>query len=220
MICLAIVLVVLLATKPNDKEVMKENENNHEQDQLSPPETNEQSGNNNENQSNIENNEDDEQQGDNETDPSEVNNEANNVENELENDLSSNENEETNDEETDDEEVEDPLADEVLDDDNVIETFTGDWDPVGTDQDEPHEVNYNNDSVDREEMALAVELATDIPADDMVTWWVGNGGDQKVEVTVSNNAQDEYYRVYLSWIENKGWKPTRVNLLKENDIEY
>lgn len=105
------------------------------------------------------------------------------------------------------------------DDDNVIEVYTGNWEPVGTVQEGPHVVNYNDGSQDRIEIDKAVVLATELNPDDMITWWVGNGGEQKVVATVSDSGENEIYRVYLSWIEHEGWQPTKVEKLKENDIE-
>src|SRR5699024_7822412 len=55
--------------------------------------------------------------------------------------------------------------------------------------------------------------------DDMIEHWVGNGGDQKVIATVSNNDQSIAYKVYLQWEIDKGWKPTKVEKLKSLNIE-
>lgn len=121
--------------------------------------------------------------------------------------------------ETSIEEHKDAAEENEEDDENVIDRYIKDWEPVGTVQEEPHEVNYAKDSIDREEMALAVALATGLKEEDTITWWVGNNGVQKVKVTVSDRMQEEFYRVYLSWIEEEGWMPTLVEILKENDIE-
>lgn len=99
-------------------------------------------------------------------------------------------------------------------DDNVLEAYTGNWQPVGTEQAEPHQVNYG-ESQDRVEMEEAISVATDL--EEMFVWWIENGGDQKVIATVSTIDKIDTYRVYLSWIANEGWQPIKVENLKVND---
>ncbi|WP_085991832.1 YrrS family protein [Oceanobacillus senegalensis] len=102
-------------------------------------------------------------------------------------------------------------------DENVLKAYEGDWEPVGTIQEGPHTVTYDSGSQDRKEMKKAILLATGLNGNDYTVWWIGNGGDQKVIATVSDKAESEIYRVYLSWVDEEGWKPTRVEELKEND---
>jgi len=101
-------------------------------------------------------------------------------------------------------------------DDNVLEAYVGDWDPIGTEQEEPHEVVFQEDSQDWKEMEEAIQVATEL--EDMITHWIGNGGEQKVIGTVSSLDEADIYRVYLNWVENEGWKPTKVEKLKALDI--
>jgi len=104
-------------------------------------------------------------------------------------------------------------------DDNVAEAFTANWEPVGTSQKGAHTTNYNEGSKDRKEMEKAIKLATGLKS--MTTWWLGRSGEQGVEATVSNKEDDsEVYRVKLKWVDGKGWKPDRVELLKKNDQAY
>ncbi|MBR7797326.1 MAG: DUF1510 family protein [Bacillota bacterium] len=102
--------------------------------------------------------------------------------------------------------------------DNVVEAYTANWEPIGTEQQGPHTTNYDDGSQDRIEISRAVAMATGLAENNMTTHWVGNGGDQKVEATVSNPDNTEIYRVYLSWVDNKGWQPTKVEVLQEVDI--
>lgn len=104
---------------------------------------------------------------------------------------------------------------EPSNDDNVISAFSRNWDPIGTKQSEPHTIQYDKGTQDRNEMEEAVRLATGL--DDMIVWWLGRGGDQKVIATVSSSDQTETYRVYLSWITEQGWQPTSVEVLQVND---
>src|SRR5699024_1307305 len=88
--------------------------------------------------------------------------------------------------------------------DNVLESYVGEWDPIGTEQEEPHEVVFQEDSQDWKEMEEAIQVATEL--EDMITHWIGNGGEQKVIGTVSSLDEADIYRVYLTWVENEGWK--------------
>ncbi|GGM30991.1 putative membrane protein YrrS [Paraliobacillus quinghaiensis] len=111
----------------------------------------------------------------------------------------------------------DELESIETDDDLVIEAYTGNWAPVPTSQEEPHVITWEQSSVDWQEMLEAGELATGIAPDAMSYLWVSGDGPQSVIATFSNSDQTEHYRVYISWIENQGWKPTKVEVLEEND---
>lgn len=103
-------------------------------------------------------------------------------------------------------------------DENVEEAFTGNWPAIDTTQSGPHTTVYDKGSQDRIEIKEAVSLATGINGNDMIEWWVENGGDQqKVIATVSDQAETETFRVYLSWVDNEGWQPTKVETLIVND---
>ncbi|MFD2046150.1 YrrS family protein [Ornithinibacillus salinisoli] len=126
-------------------------------------------------------------------------------------------NTETNEENTHEEDIETEEADPVSDDENVIDAYTGNWQPVGTEQEGPHTTQFVVDSQDWMEMEKAIRLATGLVEENMITWFIGNGGEQKAIGTVSNSANTEYYRVYLTWVDHEGWKPTLVEVLQEND---
>src|SRR5699024_11189719 len=99
-------------------------------------------------------------------------------------------------------------------DNNVSKAYTGNWKPVGTIQDGPHTTNYNNGSIDRKEIKEAVSIATGVDENQMIEHWIGNGGDQKVIATIQDQTDSVFYRVYLEWIDEEGWKPTKVEQLK------
>lgn len=101
-------------------------------------------------------------------------------------------------------------------DNNVIEAYTANWEPIGTEQAEPHTVQFVEDSQDWIEMEQAIALATGLSEEQMVTYWIGNAGDQKAVGTVfhSDNTS-EIYRVTIEWVTNEGWKPIKVEVLKE-----
>lgn len=106
------------------------------------------------------------------------------------------------------------------DDENVLEAYTGNWQPVGTEQQGPHNITFEQGSQDWKEMMEAVRVATGLASDDMIQWWVERAGDQQVKATVSNRSETEIYRVYVSWVDSQGWMPTKVERLKENDQKY
>ena len=102
-------------------------------------------------------------------------------------------------------------------DSNVVKSYSGDWNPVGTTQKGTHRTNYSKGSADRKEIRQAVSQVTGVSESDMIEWRVENGGKQKVEATITNGKQTETYRVYLSWVDNNGWKVTKYEELKRND---
>ncbi|WP_096270662.1 YrrS family protein [Paucisalibacillus globulus] len=128
--------------------------------------------------------------------------------------------------ETDDknENMQDPGEKEQVDpaanDDVVVEAYTKEWQPIGTEQEGPHSVVYEDGSQDRLEMEKALQYATGLSEDNIITWWLQRNGDQKVIGTVSDKAETQTYRVYISWVDNQGWQPTLVEVLSENDQKW
>ncbi|MEI2665551.1 YrrS family protein [Rossellomorea sp. LJF3] len=102
---------------------------------------------------------------------------------------------------------------------NVVKTMVHpDWKPIGTEQTGEHVSVYEEGTVDWQEKIKATSYATGIPADNMTVWWMeGNGGPQKSMATVTAKDTKTPYRVYLQWVDGKGWQPTKVQELKEND---
>jgi cytoskeletal protein RodZ len=103
-------------------------------------------------------------------------------------------------------------------DENVIEAYTGNWQPVGTEQEGPHTTDFTRNSQDWIEIHEAVFYATGLSEEDVTTHWVGNDGEQKVVATVSTSDHAEIYRVFLTFIEDEGWQPTKVEVLEEVDV--
>lgn len=101
-------------------------------------------------------------------------------------------------------------------DDNVVEAYEANWSPIGTSQTEPHTIQYKKDTVDWEEMEEAIASAIPLQRSEMVTYWIGNGGELKAVGTVYNkNNKDEIYRVTIEWEQYEGYKPIKVERLKE-----
>jgi type IV secretory pathway VirB10-like protein len=116
-------------------------------------------------------------------------------------------------EEADDSETE---VSENSDDPNVIKTMTNPgWGPVGTSQSEPHTSVYEEGHVDWNEKLKAVEAATRLKSGDYTLYFLGNGGSEHLSVaSIKNKSTGENFKVYLEWVTNKGWKPTKVEQVK------
>lgn len=124
----------------------------------------------------------------------------------------------TESDEEDAKEEETELEETAPSDDLVIQAYTGDWDPVATSQEGEHtSTNFSEGSEDRIEIKKASAKATGLNEADMIEWWVGNDGPNRVLTTVSDKEQNSIYRVYMEWVQEKGWKPTKIEKLKEND---
>lgn len=102
-------------------------------------------------------------------------------------------------------------------DENVMYAYTSTWEPIPTVQEEPHEMTWEQSSVDWKEMMKAAELATGVNVDEMYYLWVSGNGPQSVIATFSNSAMDEHFRVYITWVEGQGWRPDQVDILYEHD---
>lgn len=104
------------------------------------------------------------------------------------------------------------------DDENVDYAYTSNWAPIPTVQEEPHEITWDQSSVDWNEMMRAASLATGVAVDDIYYVWVSGNGPQSVIATFTNSANlDEHFRVYITWVENQGWQPERVDVLHSHD---
>jgi hypothetical protein len=109
---------------------------------------------------------------------------------------------------------------ETGNDPNVIKTVVNPaWEPVGTVQSGEHVTRYDEGTVDRQEMDRAMAYAAGLAEDDMIVWWVGHGGEPNRNVigTITSKDQTKIYRVYLEWVDGQGWKPVKLQYLREND---
>lgn len=113
----------------------------------------------------------------------------------------------------------DTVEETVVDDPNsnvIREIVNPSWQPIGTTQSEPHVTQYDKNSVDWKEMLDAISYATGISSSDLIVWFIGNGGSPNHAVaTVSKKDKTEHYKVFIEWVTNEGWKPTKVQQLKE-----
>ncbi|MDQ0161256.1 YrrS family protein [Aeribacillus alveayuensis] len=89
------------------------------------------------------------------------------------------------------------------------------WKPIGTKQTGEHYATYDKNSLDWKEMEQALSYATGIPIEDMTIRWLGNNGSpQDAKGTIESKSSGAKYRVYITWIDGQGWKPTKVEVLK------
>ncbi|WP_297992403.1 YrrS family protein [Anoxybacillus sp.] len=120
---------------------------------------------------------------------------------------------------TEQEENKEQVEETVVDDPNsnvIREIVNSTWQPIGTTQSEPHVTQYDKNSVDWKEMLDAISYATGISSSDLIVWFIGNGGSPNHAVaTVSKKDKTEHYKVFIEWVTNEGWKPTKVQQLKE-----
>lgn len=102
---------------------------------------------------------------------------------------------------------------------NVEETIKDpNWEPVPTEQSGEHVSSFDTNSVDWNEKVKALSYATGIPEDNMTVWFISGEGPQKAIGTVSpKGRKDDAYRVYIEWVDGKGWKPVQVEKLIHND---
>ncbi|AYC29699.1 YrrS family protein [Paenisporosarcina cavernae] len=110
-------------------------------------------------------------------------------------------------------------------DDTSEETKTppanGEFEPIGTSQTGEHVSSYDKNSVDWKEKVSALSYATGLAPNDMIVWYIGNGGSpQKSVGTVSSNDKEKKYKVYLEWVDQEGWLPTKVETLQTLDGSY
>jgi cytoskeletal protein RodZ len=110
----------------------------------------------------------------------------------------------------------DTQAIEEPSDDPIVEkTITNpSWKPIGTSQSGEHVSSYDKESVDWTEKEKALSYATGLAQDNMIVWFIGNGGGpQKSIGTVSSKDKSQKYRVYLQWVDGEGWKPEKMDVL-------
>lgn len=98
-------------------------------------------------------------------------------------------------------------------DKNVEEAYIADWPAIGTKQTGKHTVTYEDGSDDRVEIKKAISYVTELNEDNIIEHWIGNGGDDKVIATISDKEMENHYKVYLSWVKDEGWKPTKLEYL-------
>ncbi|RAK17343.1 uncharacterized protein DUF1510 [Anoxybacillus vitaminiphilus] len=101
---------------------------------------------------------------------------------------------------------------------NIIQEIVNpSWQPIGTTQSEPHVTTFDKNSVDWKEMIDAISYATRLSPSEMIVWFIGNNGPNKAVATISTKDKKQHYKVYIEWVEQQGWKPTKVQQLRNRE---
>ena len=111
---------------------------------------------------------------------------------------------------------------ESSNDEVVSETIinTG-WQPIGTKQTGVHASSYTKDTVDWNEKVDALAYASGLSTGEMIIWKLKNGGSPQQSVgIISTKDKVDKYRVYLEWVDEKGWKPAKMDILTTLDFDY
>ncbi|SEJ23074.1 Protein of unknown function [Bhargavaea ginsengi] len=102
-------------------------------------------------------------------------------------------------------------SDEGIVEETIVDTS---WKPIGTEQSGEHVSVYEKGHIDWQEKIGAMAYATGIPENEMIVWFVKNGGGpQKSVGTVSTKDKAEKYNVHLEWVDGEGWMPVRLDKL-------
>lgn len=112
--------------------------------------------------------------------------------------------------------VNDKIVEEEIEDEE--------WQPYSTSQKDDgavHNSSYDQNSVDWQEKVSAIAQITGLAENDMTVWFIKNNGGADSSIgTVSSKDKTKKYRVSLKWISKEGWKPVKVEVLKEINGAY
>ncbi|PFV78099.1 FMN-dependent NADH-azoreductase [Bacillus sp. AFS059628] len=88
------------------------------------------------------------------------------------------------------------------------------WKPIGTVQGAKPEMKFKEGTVDWSEMKQAISYAVDVPESQLIFDFIGNNGNNKAYGNVRDKQSNKKYKVDIDWVENQGWKPASVQVLK------
>ncbi|MDF2085438.1 YrrS family protein [Bacillus pseudomycoides] len=88
------------------------------------------------------------------------------------------------------------------------------WNPVGTEQGAKPAMQFKEGTTDWNEMKKAISYAVDAPESQLIYDFIGNNGTNKAYGNVRDKQSNKKYKVYIDWVENKGWKPASVQVIK------
>ncbi|MBJ8083172.1 YrrS family protein [Bacillus cereus group sp. N14] len=88
------------------------------------------------------------------------------------------------------------------------------WKPIGTKQGAKPEMKFKEGTVDWNEMKKAISYAVDVPESQLIVDFIGNNGNNKAYGNVRDKQSNKKYKVDIDWIENQGWKPVSVQVVK------
>ncbi|KLA23550.1 YrrS family protein [Bacillus cereus] len=88
------------------------------------------------------------------------------------------------------------------------------WKPIGTEQGAKPEMKFKEGTVDWSEMKKAISYAVDVPESQLIFDFIGNNGNNKAYGNVRDKQSNKKYKVNIDWVENQGWKPESVQVVK------
>ncbi|PEL91345.1 YrrS family protein [Bacillus wiedmannii] len=88
------------------------------------------------------------------------------------------------------------------------------WKPIGTVQGAKPEMKFKEGTVDWSEMKKAISYAVDVPESQLIFDFIGNNGDNKAYGNVRDKQSNKKYKVDIDWVENQGWKPASIQVVK------
>ncbi|PGM90272.1 YrrS family protein [Bacillus cereus] len=88
------------------------------------------------------------------------------------------------------------------------------WKPIGTEQGAKPAMKFKEGTVDWNEMKKAISYAVDVPEGQLIFDFIGNNGGNKAYGNVRDKQSNKKYKVDIDWVENQGWKPVSVQVVK------
>ena len=88
------------------------------------------------------------------------------------------------------------------------------WKPIGTEQGAKPDMKFKEGTVDWNEMKKAISYAVDVPESQLIFDFIGNNGNNKAYGNVRDKQSNKKYKVNIDWVENQGWKPASVQVVK------
>ncbi|TKI26323.1 YrrS family protein [Bacillus mycoides] len=88
------------------------------------------------------------------------------------------------------------------------------WKPIGTEQGAKPAMKFKEGTADWSEMKKAISYAVDVPESQLIFDFIGNNGNNKAYGNVRDKQSNKKYKVDIDWVENQGWKPASVQVVK------
>ena len=88
------------------------------------------------------------------------------------------------------------------------------WKPIGTEQGAKPDMKFKEGTVDWSEMKKAISYAVDVPESQLIFDFIGNNGNNKAYGNVRDKQNNKKYKVNIDWVENQGWKPASVQVVR------
>ena len=88
------------------------------------------------------------------------------------------------------------------------------WKAIGTEQGAKPAMQFKEGTVDWNEMKKAISYAVDVPESQLIFDFIGNNGNNKAYGNVRDKQSNKKYKIDIDWVENQGWKPVSVQVVK------